>query len=229
MYFDVYYLIFVVPAILLALWAQTSVQGTFKKYSEVMSSRGITGYQAARRILDANGLTNVIINRIPGNLSDHFDPKTNTVNLSEKVFDSCSVASIGVAAHECGHAVQYSMGYTPMKIRSAIIPVTQIGSFLAMPLVLLGLVLSVPEIAYVGCIFFALATVFQLITLPVEFNASSRAMASLGNMGILNEKELNGSKKVLNAAAMTYVAALAVSLGQLLRLLFLVGNGRRRR
>lgn len=229
MYIDISYVIYVLPAVLLAMWAQMSVQGTFKQYSQVMSSKRVTGCEAARRILDANGLTNVIINRISGDLSDHFDPRTNTVNLSEKVYDSCSVASIGVAAHECGHAVQYAVGYVPMKIRSAIIPVTQIGSFLAMPLVLLGLVFSVPELAYVGCLFFALATVFQLITLPVEFNASRRAVTTLDSMGILNEDELSGSKKVLRAAAMTYVAALAVSLGQLLRLLFIVGNGRRRR
>ena len=227
-YFDYTYLIFVVPAMILAMWAQASVQSTFKKFSRVLSSRGMTGYDAARRILDENGLSNVLVNRVAGNLTDHFDPKTNTVNLSESVYDSASVAAIGVAAHEAGHAVQYEVGYTPMKIRGAIIPVTQFGSRLAFPLVLIGIILSYPPLAYIGCIFFGTVTFFQLVTLPVEFNASRRALASIENSGILNREEINGSKKVLTAAAMTYVAALAVSVGQLLRLLILVGGGRRR-
>ncbi len=225
--FDLGYLIFVLPAMFFAMWAQMSVQSTFKNYSAVMSSKRITGCQAARQILDANGLTNVIINRIPGDLSDHYDPRTNTVNLSAAVYDSCSVAAIGVAAHESGHAVQHAVGYVPIKIRTAIIPVSQIGSTLAFPLVIIGILLSYPPIAYLGCIFFGAATLFQLVTLPVEFNASRRAMESLAESGILYGDELEGSKKVLSAAALTYVAALAVSLGQLLRLLFIV-NGRNR-
>ncbi|MBE6718307.1 MAG: zinc metallopeptidase [Ruminococcaceae bacterium] len=223
-YFDYTYLVFVVPAMLLALWAQFKVQSTFKKYSSVISMRRMTGHDAARRILDANGLYNVKINRVAGNLTDHFDPRTNTVNLSDSVYDNCSVAAIGVAAHESGHAVQHAVGYGPIKLRTAIIPITQIGSNLAMPLVLIGLLLSFVELAYLGCIFFATATLFQLVTLPVEFNASSRAMAALENTGILGSEELKGSRKVLTAAAMTYVAALAVSLGQLLRLLIIVGG-----
>ena len=228
-YFDYTYLIFVLPALLLALWAQTSVQSTFKKYSKVISSRRMTGAEAARRILDANGLYNVEVRKVSGQLTDHFDPRTNTVSLSESVYDNTSVAAIGVAAHESGHAVQHAVGYSPMKLRAAIIPVTQIGSRLAVPLVILGLLLAIPSLAYAGCIFFATATVFQLVTLPVEFNASRRALEAIEGTGLLNNEELDCSKKVLTAAAMTYVAALAVSLGQLLRLLFLVTNGRDRR
>lgn len=226
--FDITYFIFVVPAIILALWAQITVDSTFKKYSKVMSLRRITGAEAARRVLDANGLSNVEIRRVSGKLTDHYDPRNNTVNLSESVYDSVSVASIGVACHEVGHAIQHSVGYTPIKIRSAIIPITQIGSNLAMPLVLIGLILSYTPLAYAGCIFFAMSTLFQLVTLPVEFNASRRAMSSIEQYGILDSEESAGSKKVLKAAAMTYVAALAVSLGQLLRLLLIVGGGRRR-
>ncbi len=229
MYFDYTYLIFVVPALVLALWAQTRVQSTFKKYSKVLSARRMTGHEAARRILDANGLSNIMINRVSGNLTDHFDPKTNTVNLSESVYDSTSVAAIGVAAHESGHAIQHAVGYTPMKLRAAIIPVTNIGSRLAIPLVLIGVILSFYELAYIGCIFYATVAVFQLVTLPVEFNASNRALNALENTGILGSGEIEGSKKVLSAAAITYVAALATALAQLLRLLVIVGNRRGRR
>lgn len=228
MYFDITYLILVLPAVILASIASANVDMTFKKYSQVLSRRRMTGAETARRILDANGLRNVIINRVEGNLTDHYDPRNNTVNLSAAVYDSCSVAAIGVAAHEVGHAVQHAVGYTPIKIRSAIIPITNIASKLAIPLVLIGLILAYPSLAYLGCIFFATATVFQLVTLPVEFNASRRALASIEGMGILGTDEFEGSKKVLTAAAMTYVAALAVSLAQLLRLLIIIGGGRRR-
>lgn len=229
--FDITYLVIVLPAILFSFWAQFKVNSTFKKYSNVMSSRRITGMETARRILDANGLYNVGINRVSGNLTDFYDPKTNTVNLSESVYDNTSVAAIGVAAHETGHAIQHSVGYFPIKIRTAIIPVTRFASGLAMPLVLIGLILSVTGIAYLGCLFFAVATLFQLVTLPVEFNASRRALQTLEEYGVLGGDEIKGSKKVLTAAALTYVAALAVSLAQLLRLLLIVGggNGRRRR
>ena len=229
MYFDVYYLILVLPAVLLATLASANVKSTFQKYSKVMSARRMTGADAARRILDSNGLHNVAINRVAGDLTDHYDPRNNTVNLSASVYDNCSVAAIGVAAHEAGHAVQHAVGYTPIKLRTAIIPVTQFASNLAMPLVLIGIILSYPMLAYLGCIFFGTATLFQLVTLPVEFNASNRALKALEGSGILGSQEIDGSKKVLTAAALTYVAALAVSLAQLLRLLLLVGNGRRRR
>ncbi len=227
-FYDYYYIVLVMPMLLLAFWAQWNVKNTFKKYSKVLSYRGLTGHDAARRILDANGLQNVVIKRVAGDLTDHYDPRTNTVNLSESVYDSQSVAAIGVAAHEVGHAVQHAVGYVPIKIRMAIIPVTQFASSMAIPLVLLGLALSFPALAFMGCIFFGAATVFQLVTLPVEFNASRRALNTLETNGILNGKELEGSKNVLSAAAMTYVAALAVSLAQLLRLLLIVGGGRNR-
>lgn len=228
MYFDITYLIIVLPAMLLAMLASANVNSTFKKYSKVISARRMTGHDAARRILDANGLHNVAINRVAGDLTDHYDPRTNTVNLSNSVYDNPSVAAIGVASHEAGHAVQHAVGYGPIKLRMAIIPVTQIASKLALPLVILGIILEFAGLAYVGCIFFAVATFFQLVTLPVEFNASRRAIEAIEGAGILGTDEIQGSKKVLKAAAMTYVAALAVSLAQLLRLLILVGGGRRR-
>lgn len=224
MYFDYTYLIFVVPALLLAMWAQMMVQTTFKKYSKVISARRMTGAEAARRILDANGLHNVQILRVAGELTDHFDPKTNTVNLSQSVYDNPSVAAIGVAAHESGHAVQHAVGYAPMKLRAAIIPMTNIGSKLAVPLVMIGLVFAYYPLAYIGCIFYATIALFQLVTLPVEFNASNRALAALEGSGILGTEELRGSKKVLSAAAMTYVAALFTALAQLLRLLVIVSG-----
>ncbi len=227
-FYDYYYIVLVLPMILIAMFAQFNVQGTFKKYSKVISSRRMTGYDAARRILDANGLKNVEIKRVAGELTDHYDPRTNVVSLSENVYDSTSVAAIGVAAHESGHAVQHAVGYVPIKVRMAIIPVTQIASNLAMPLVLIGLMLAYPPLAILGCIFFGAATVFQLVTLPVEFNASKRALVALEDTGILGREEIAGSKKVLSAAAMTYVAALAVSLAQLLRLLLIVSGGRRK-
>lgn len=229
--FDITYIVLVLPAVFFALWAQFKVNSTFKKYSSVMSARRITGMETARRILDANGLYNVGINKVSGNLTDFYDPRTNTVNLSESVYDNTSVAAIGVAAHETGHAIQHAVGYFPIKIRTAIIPITKVASGLAMPLVLIGIILNAFGIAYLGCFFFGVATLFQLVTLPVEFNASHRAIETLESNGILGHDELKGSKKVLTAAALTYVASLAVSLAQLLRLLIIVGggNGRRRR
>lgn len=226
MFFDYTYLIFIVPALLLAGWAQAKVQTTFKKYSKVLSQRRMTGAEAARHILDANGLHHVQVVSVPGELTDHFDPRSNTVNLSQSVYDNTSVAAIGVAAHESGHAVQHAVGYGPIKLRSAIIPVTNIGSKLAVPLILIGIIFAYYPLAYIGCIFYATMSLFQLVTLPVEFNASKRALAALENTGILDAEELNGSKKVLSAAAMTYVAALVTALAQLLRLLFIVAARR---
>ena len=211
------------------MWAQIKVKSTFSKYSKVASRRSVTGADAARMILDRNGLSNVKIERVSGELSDHYDPKANVVRLSEGVYGSNSVAAIGVAAHECGHAVQHATGYGPIKLRMAIIPVTQIGSSLALPLILLGLILSMTGLAYIGVAFFALSTFFQFVTLPVEFNASSRALETLESYGTLDDEELGGAKKVLSAAAMTYVAALAVSLLNLLRLLSMVNSNSRRR
>ncbi len=231
MYFDMTYVGLVLPAILLTLIASASVKRTFKKYSKQMSSTHITGAQAAERILYANGISYVRVERINGNLTDHYDPRSKVVRLSSPVYDSTSTSAIGVASHEAGHAVQYATGYGPIKLRTAIIPICSVGSRLAVPLIFLGLILSSLSekylgVAYAGLLFFALATFFQLVTLPVEFNASRRALASIESQGMLSGEELNGAKKVLSAAAMTYVAALAVSLMQLLRFAMLVGRRR---
>ena len=226
--FDMSYLILVLPAVILAFWAQINVKNTFSKYSKIASWRGMTGYDSARRILDANGLTGVRIEKVSGDLTDHFNPKDNTVYLSDTVYSVSSAAAVGVAAHEAGHAVQYAVGYTPMKIRSAIIPVTNIGSNLAMPLVLLGIVLGFEALAYIGVAAFGLSTIFQLVTLPVEFNASSRAMKALEGAGIDNDG-LKSARRVLTAAALTYVAALAVSLANLIRIFLVAKRGSRRR
>ena len=225
-YFDPTMLI-ILPALIFTIWAQINVNSTFEKYKRVQTDSRITGYDAARRILDANGLYDVKIERISGNLTDHYDPRSNVIRLSDSVHDSTSAAAVGVAAHEAGHAVQHSVGYFPIKVRQAIIPVTRIGSSLAMPLFLLGLILAAEPLMYFGIIFYALAVVFQLVTLPVEFNASRRAMAALEGGGDLTQKELTASRKVLTAAAMTYVAALATALLSLLRLI-VIANGRRR-
>ena len=224
-YYDVG-MIFVVIAAIFAMIASAGVNSTFKKYSKVASRAGMTGAESARRVLAANGVTGVKIERVSGDLTDHFDPKSNTIRLSESVYDANTVAAVGVAAHEAGHAVQYAVGYAPIKLRMAIIPITQIGSNLAMPLVLIGLLLSAPSLAMLGVLAFGLSTVFQLITLPVEFNASSRAVQTLESTGA-TEDEVKGAKKVLRAAAMTYVAALAVSLANLLRLFLLVNRRNR--
>ena len=227
LYIDSWYIILVVPAMLLALWAQINVNSTFSRYSKVTAPSGMTGAESARRVLEANGVTGVRIERISGNLTDHFDPKTNTIRLSENVYDATTVSAVGVAAHEAGHAVQYAVGYSPMKLRAAIIPATNIGSQLAMPLVLLGLILSSAMLVDIGILAFSMSTLFQLVTLPVEFNASRRAVATLES-SCVSDTEVNGAKAVLRAAALTYVAALAVSLASLLRLILLFGGRNRR-
>ena len=226
MFFDYYYLVLVMPAILFALCAQAQVSGTFAKFSKVRTMRGLTGAQAAEAVLRAGGVYDVRIERISGNLTDHFDPRAKVIRLSDSVYDSPSVAAVGVAAHEAGHAVQHAQDYFPIKVRSAIIPVTQIGSSLALPLIIIGLLLSSLNLVYLGIAFFGLSTVFQAVTLPVEFDASRRAIATLGEEGLLSPEELPGAKKTLRAAALTYVAALAVSLAQLLRLLLVFGGRR---
>ena len=223
---DYYYLILVLPAILLMTIAQFSVKSTFSKYSQ--KSCNITGAEAARRVLNANGVSGVRIERVSGDLTDHFDPKTNVIRISDAVSDSNSGAAAGVAAHEAGHAVQYALGYAPIKIRGAIYPVCNIGSKLAIPLVMFGFLFSFYYLIDLGIIFFALALLFQLVTLPVEFNASRRAINALSDFGILSsEDEGKGAKKVLFAAAMTYVTSFLVSLAQLLRLLALANRRRR--
>ena len=222
--FDIYYLVLILPAMLLGLWAQARVDSTFNRYSHVRCRQGYTGSQIARRILDANGLTDVRIEGIRGNLTDHYDPTARVVRLSDSVYDSPSIAAIGVAAHEVGHAIQHANSYAPLTIRNAIIPVTNIGSKLSIPLILLGVVMSFQPLVTVGIVAFSLMAVFQLITLPVEFNASSRALATLNGEHYLDEEEVYGARKVLSAAALTYVAALVMSLAQLMRLIALFGN-----
>ena len=215
-----------------ALWASWNVNSTFKKYAGQFSRRHITGAQAAQRVLSANGVTGVRIERISGSLTDHYDPKANVIRLSGDVYDSTSTAAIGVACHEAGHAVQYALGYAPIRLRAAIIPITNFGTKLAWPLMLLGLLLSglsysFYNLVYVGIACFSLSLVFQLVTLPVEFNASRRAVSAIEEGGILYEDELEGAKKTLRAAALTYVAAAATALAQLLRLLAIYGRRRR--
>lgn len=224
--FDWTYLVLVVPCIILALWAQHNVNSTFTKYSAVYSRRGITGAQAASIVLRRNGITNVRIEEIPGKLTDHYEPGANVIRLSNSVYHSTSVASIGVACHEAGHAVQYAKGYSPIRVRAAIIPLTRAGSALSLPLLLLGIILNSQNLAIFGIALFGLSTLFQLITLPVEINASRRALASIQDAGILYDDEYPMARKTLTAAALTYVAALAVSLAQLLRLIILFGGRR---
>ncbi len=226
-WFDYTYLI-ILPAFLFGLYAQMKVSSTFSKYQSVQSSRGVTGAQAARRILDDNGLYDVAVVKISGNLTDNFNPKTRTVSLSDSVYSSTSVAAIGVAAHECGHAVQHATGYTPIKIRSALVPVTNFGSSAGFVILLVGMLFGSYPIAMLGVLLYSLMAVFQAVTLPVEFNASKRALATLEASGMLVGEELKMSRSVLSAAAMTYVAALVSSLATILRLLLIVGSSRRR-
>lgn len=231
--FDWTYVILVLPCILLSLWASANVNSTFRKYSNQYSMRHLTGAEAAKRVLSANGVSGVRIEHISGSLTDHYDPKTNVIRLSDSVFSNTSTAAIGVACHEAGHAVQYAEGYVPIRLRAAVIPVTNVGSRLAMPLILLGVLFSAlgsmsDALIYLGIACFGLSLVFQIITLPVEFNASRRALQAIEQGGLLTEEEQRGARKTLTAAALTYVAATAVALAQLLRLLSLFGGRRRR-
>lgn len=225
-YFDYYYILFVIPPLLFAVWAQFKVKTTFHRYAGYYSRGGNTAVMVARRILDQNGLFDVRIEMTSGNLTDHYDPRTNVIRLSESVYHSTSVASIGVAAHEVGHAIQYSKGYLPIKIRNAVIPITNIGSSLAFPLAILGVVFSFEPLITLGILLFIAVVFFQFITLPVEFNASRRALTTLKNDNILVGEEYDGAKKVLTAAALTYVGALLVAIGNLLRLLAITGRRR---
>lgn len=234
MIFDWYYLLLVVPAIILAGYASTKVNSTYRKYSQSASQSGMTGYAAARRVLDDNGLLEVQIEKIGGNLTDHFDPKANVIRLSESVYDNPSPAAIGVAAHEAGHAIQYAKNYFPLKLRNAIVPITNLGSRLSLPLLLIGLIFSsfgsfFVILAYVGIGCFSLCALFQLLTLPTEFNASKRAIKAIDTCGLLTDEEIVGTKKVLSAAAMTYVASLLVTIMQLVRFFLLIGRNKNRR
>ncbi len=220
-------IIIMIPAILLGLIVQIRLSTTYSRYSKVQSRTGMTGYTAARRILDAAGLRHVPIECIQGELTDHFDPRSNVLRLSNGVYNSSSVAAIGVAAHECGHAIQYAEEYTPMKVRGALVKVTNFSSSISMFIVILGLIFSFRELALVGVALFSVVVLFQLVTLPVEFNASRRAVKILD--GYMDREELSGVKSVLSAAAMTYVAALVSAIFQLIRLLAIVGGGRDRK
>lgn len=225
------YLVLVLPAFLLSLWAQIRVQTTYSKMRKVNNSAGITGAQAAAAVLRHYGIFNVAIERTQGKLSDHYDPRSNVIRLSDEVYFGTSVAAVGIACHEAGHAAQHAEGYTPIKVRNAIIPVCNIGSYIGLPLAFLGYFLSFEPVIYIGLGLYSLIAVFQLVTLPVEFNASSRALNVITETGMLkNDSEYNGAKKVLKAAAMTYVAALAVTLANVLRYaVLLLGNSRRKK
>ena len=227
-----------IPAMIFAFWAQINVQMTFSRFKQVRNRRGLTAADVARRILDANGLNYVQIQRVSGELTDHYDPRAQVVRLSDSVYDSTSVAAIGVAAHEVGHACQHAEDYVPLRIRSAIIPMTRIGSMLAMPVFILGLLFAQLSLygnmvgdvfMMLGILLFSLSTLFQLVTLPTEFNASARALKTLESYGILDGDELVGARSTLRAAALTYVAVLASSLASLLRLLLIFGGSRSRR
>lgn len=231
--FDWTYVALVLPCVIFAMVASANVNSTFKRYSKELSRRHLTGAEAAQRVLSANGVSGVRFERVSGNLTDHYDPRSNVIRLSDDVFGSTSIAAIGVACHEAGHAVQYAKGYAPIKLRAAIIPVTNFGSRLAMPLILLGLLFSAGSyfgdtMVYLGIACFGLSVLFQLVTLPVEFNASRRALQAIESNELLTEEEYRGARKTLTAAAMTYVAATAVALAQLLRLVLIFGNRSRR-
>lgn len=229
MHFDPTYLLVIIGAVL-CIFAQMRVSSTFNKYAKVRSASGMTGAQAAQRILQLSGIYDVRIEHIRGNLTDHYDPSAKVLRLSDATYGSDSVAAIGVAAHECGHAVQHQKGYAPLKIRSALVPAANIGSRLGIPIILIGVFLGMNQLLIqIGIWVFALAVLFQLVTLPVEFDASGRALSMLGNYGLMGSEETNGCRKVLSAAALTYVAAAASSILQLLRLVLLFGNNNRRR
>lgn len=218
---DIYYYILVIPAMLFAGIASMMVSATFNKYQSVGNSRGLTGREVARQILDSNGLHNVQVEQVSGSLTDHYDPTARVVRLSTSVYGSQSVGAIGVAAHEVGHAIQHATEYAPIKVRAAIIPITNIGSTLSIPLVMLGFFMGIEPLVNIGILLFSAVAVFQLVTLPVEFDASARAIKTLDQQMILQGSELDGAKKVLTAAALTYVAALIQSLAQLVRLILL--------
>jgi Zn-dependent membrane protease YugP len=223
MIFDPLYIIMIAPALLLSIFAQMRVKASYSKYSKVPTYRGITGAQAAREILLSEGIHDVAIELSRGFLSDHYDPRSRVLRLSESVYSGNSLASVGVAAHEAGHAIQHAQGYAPLKMRSALVPVSSIGSNLAWPLLIIGFIFMAKSLILAGIIFFSLAVLFQLITLPVEFNASSRALQALPASGILSDSEVAGARKVLSAAALTYVAAAASAVVQLLYFLLRAG------
>ncbi|MDR1388450.1 MAG: zinc metallopeptidase [Treponema sp.] len=224
--FDMYYLVLVVPAFLLSLWAQFKVKSTFSRYSQIRCSRGLTGAAAAKLLMDAGNVSNVRIERVAGSLTDHYDPGNRVLRLSDPVFASDSVAAVGVAAHETGHAIQHARHYGPLALRSTLVPAANIGSSMGPWIAIAGIFLSFPLLTTVGILLFTGAVAFYLITLPVEINASRRALAALRGAGVMTEDELKGVRNVLSAAAMTYIASALVALMSLIRLLLL---SRRRR
>ena len=226
-YYDPTYMLIIISA-LISLFAQFLVNSRFSKYSRVRSRSGMTGAQAAERILQSQGIYDVAIQRVSGKLTDHYDPRNKTLNLSDAVYASTSVAAVGVAAHECGHAIQHARGYAPLSFRSALVPVANIGSQLSWLFIILGIFFGGSHtLIMIGILMFSAAVLFQLVTLPVEVNASRRALKILGNTGILNSEELPMTRKVLKAAALTYVASAAAAILQLLRLVILFGGRNR--
>ena len=225
-YYDPTYILVLIGAVL-SILASSRVNSTYAKYARVRARGGMTGAEAAQRILSMSGINNVRIEHVSGSLTDHYDPSAKVLRLSDSVYGSRSVAAIGVAAHECGHALQHKEGYFPLKLRSALVPAANIGSRLGLPLVILSLIMGLGSLAQIGVWVFAIAVLFQVVTLPVEFNASNRALKMVESYGIMNADEVDDCKRVLGAAALTYVAAAASSVLQLLRLLILTGNRRR--
>ena len=229
MYFDPTYFL-VLIGVVLSLLASGRVKSTFSKYANVRNSRGITGAEAAEQVLRRAGIYDVRVERVGGNLTDHYDPRTKVLRLSDSVYGQTSVAAVGVATHECGHAIQHAVGYAPLKLRSTLVPIANFGSKIAWPLIIFGLFIRGESSALLinnGIIAFLAAVVFQLITLPVEFNASNRAIRMIADSGMMQGQEIQGAKKVLNAAALTYVASAATAILQLLRILILTGGRRR--
>ena len=227
MYFDPTYFL-VLIGVVLSLLASGKVKSTFARYSQMRNSRGLTGAQAAEQVLHTAGIYDVRIEQVRGNLTDHYDPRTNTIRLSESVYDSTSVAAIGVAAHEAGHAAQHDKGYLPIKLRNMLVPVANFSARLAMPLILFGFLLELGGLVNIAIILYSAVVLFSLITLPVEYNASRRALVTLDEYGILTDEENSAAKKVLGAAAMTYVASMLAALGSFLRILAIFGGRRDR-
>ncbi|HZK21828.1 MAG TPA: zinc metallopeptidase [Oscillospiraceae bacterium] len=223
---DNYYVVFVLIPLVISLIIQAKMKMTYRKYEKISSSRGMTGYMAAEMVLKRHRISNVSIEGVHGRLTDHFDPRVNVIRLSPQVYNGTSIAAISIACHEAGHAVQYNENYTPIKLRNTILPVTNIGSSLSFPLILLGLFFSIEPLIFIGIIFFSLVVIFHLVTLPVELNASSRALAAIDSYEMLSSDESKGAKKVLTAAALTYIAAFAASLAQLLRLILIFRDRR---
>ena len=226
-YFDPTYML-VLIGVIISMAASAKLNGTYQRYAAVRSRSGMTGAQVAQRILNSQGIYDVTVRPVAGNLTDHYDPRTKTVNLSDSVYGSTSIAAVGVAAHECGHAIQDARGYVPLRLRASLVPVANIGAQLSWPLIIFGLLIGGTSLVSIGILLFSLAVLFQIVTLPVEYNASGRAIRLLDDIGILSGDEVGQARKVLSAAALTYVAAAAGSILQLLRLWLLFGNRRRR-